>query len=100
MLVDLLKKLIPGVSGVLIALMQKGRFKHDAVSLRWAADSLESQLWRYRTRTGEYRLQASEWDDLTNTGEMETIEEMREKYEEQQKAITTDPSIDKFHENG
>ena len=50
---------IPIFSGILVTAISKARFREDADALRKATDALESELWRYRTRTGVYRREVS-----------------------------------------
>ena len=42
------------------SLEQKFSFKRDAASLEWASDCIESEYWRYRTRTNDYQYQTGD----------------------------------------
>jgi hypothetical protein len=85
----------PIVSGILAAGISKARFSEDAHALRYAADALESELWRYRTRTGDYRR-----DESSSSDPSRWAQEALEKYGEKRAEIKAASTVKQFHACG
>lgn len=101
---------IPCLAGLLVTVIAKFEFTRHYRALQWAADALESELWRYRTRTGRYRVRSTSWTALMDQIESESDgnpfgvarqqQRILKDYVQKQEDITQDEEIQKFHAMG
>ena len=95
--------LIPCAAGLLATLIAKFEFTRHSQALCWAADALESELWRYRSRTGRYCARASSWTALMENelGRSFSVahhpQQALNEYVRKQQAIKHDKEIERFH---
>lgn len=96
--------LIPCLAGLLVTIIAKFEFTRRSQALRWAARALESELWRYRTRTGRYCRSTDTWTGLMGSESSESSfcvayhpTRILKAYVRKQKAISHDKELERYH---
>eukprot|EP01043_Picozoa_sp_COSAG02_P055882 COSAG02_NODE_6547_length_3502_cov_58.042766_2_plen_514_part_00 len=63
-ILDIAVTVLPCFAGLLVTIIATFQFARHSQALQWAADKLESELWRYRARTGPYCGRVTSWTEL------------------------------------
>ena len=96
--------LVPCLAGLLVTMIAKFDFLRRSRTLRWAAYALESELWRYRTRSGQYSDRPDTWTTLmqresseTSFGAAHRTTQILKAYVMKQRAISHDKELERYH---